>query len=557
MNYRGRDGAAPIAAALDAQRAEYRAAKSSKARARARGLAPMGAAADFHYSNESDLLRIGELAWDCDRNDPVVGQGVDRLIDLVFRDGMICDPDTGNSELDALIKTDIDGWAEDRDACDISGKSTLHDLARLAARHCVVAGDAAVLTLESGHLEGVESYRLRTPRNARNDRRKQKVVHGVVLDDNRRPVEYWFTKDDIGTRGAVEKVEDMRRVAAYDGDGHRQVLHIFNPKRLSQSRGVSALAPILETAAQHDDLQYATLIKAQTSACFALLVEQAESKGRTTSSVQLGPRTEETSSTDGFLKILEQIAPGLIYKGKPGEKVQGFTPNVPNAEFFEHAHLILTIIAVNLGIPVQVLLLDPSDANFSSLRGAMDFAKVGFRRIRKQMIQQFYRPIYQWRVRRLLASNERAAEIVASTLVDSGEDRVLDAFRHFWKSPHDPYIEPSKDAAADKLIVETGLDSRRNVLGARGLNIEVVDRDRVHDAKRLILLACSAEKQVKEEYPEWDGSWRDFIAPIVSQSGGGSPESGGEGPAGEEDDGSTTKGTKKPAVPGKKGNSDA
>ena len=37
--------------------------------------------------------------------------------------------------------------------------------------------------------------------------------------------------------------------------------------------------------------------------------------------------------------------------GFPGESLKGFSPNVPNPEFFQHAKLILTILASNLDLP--------------------------------------------------------------------------------------------------------------------------------------------------------------------------------------------------------------
>lgn len=500
MSYRdGKLGA--VAVGLDGARAEYRAAKASKARNRARGISPMGTGADYHYANEGDFFRVMELARDCDRNDPIVGQGIDRLIDLVMRDGMLCDPDTGSDALDTILAADWAEWSGNADACDVSGRASLHSVARLAARHRVVDGDFFLLLLESGQVQGVEAHRCRTPMNVRNDRRKLPVVHGVELSPYRRPVRYWFTKDEIRLHEQIVKVGEMAQVPAYDADGDRNVLHIAQPDRVSQTRGVSALVRILETAGQHDDLQWATLVKAQANACFALMVEQESQRALPTGGVQLGPRESET--VDGFTKVLEQIAPGMVYRGRPGEKLSGYTPNIPNAEFFDHSRLILTILAINLGIPVMVLLLDPSETNFSGWRGAMDTAKAGLRRFRRQMVEQFYRPIYQWRVRRVLAENPAAANLA--------DQAGVDAFRHFWKPPHDPYIEPMKDAQADALIIEKGLDSRRNVLASRGLDISVVDLDRVDDQKKLILQALEAAAEIEGAWPNWGGSWRDLV----------------------------------------------
>ena len=76
-----------------------------------------------------------------------------------------------------------------------------------------------------------------------------------------------------------------------------------------------------------------------------------------------------------------------------------------------------------------------------------------------------------------------------------------------------PYLQPLHDAQADSLIEEKGLDSRRNILAGRGLDIEVVDGQRVTDNKNLIRRALEAAREIKQEFGEWSGDWRDVISP--------------------------------------------
>lgn len=496
----GNIGAVPLG--MEHAHAEYRAAQVSRARSRSRGISALGSNADYHYQSEADYLRIMELARHIDRNDQVVGQGINRLVNLTFRDGIQADPDTGNVDLDALIAEDWRRWSDDRDRCDVAGEKSLNSLARLLFRHTVVDGDAQVLLLDNGTIQAMEGHRLRTPASVRNDKRKTAVVHGIELSEYRRHLNYWFTRDAIALHDIVSTVADIVKIPAYDAEGYRQVLHLYRPERLTQTRGVSALARVMETAGQHDDLQWAQLVKAQVSACFTIFREVAANTTLPTGSAPLGVRTEESGS-DGFTKVLEQLAPGMIIQGRPGEKLHGFSANTPNEEFFKHSWLILSIISVNLDIPVIVLMLDPSATNFSGWRGAMDAAKPALQRFRAQMVEQFLQPVYSWRVRRLLLENPEAARLALASGVDP--------FRCHWKPPHDPYIEPSKDAEADKTIVTEGLNSRRNVLAARGLDIEVIDRHRVEDRKKLLMLAHAAAREIQEEFEDTDITWRDLI----------------------------------------------
>ena len=45
---------------------------------------------------------------------------------------------------------------------------------------------------------------------------------------------------------------------------------------------------------------------------------------------------------------LKSVASRPRMRPPRGIKYEAFSPNVPNAEFFQHAHLILTLIAINL-----------------------------------------------------------------------------------------------------------------------------------------------------------------------------------------------------------------
>jgi hypothetical protein len=173
--------------------------------------------------------------------------------------------------------------------------------------------------------------------------------------------------------------------------------------------------------------------------------------------------------------------------------------------------LVLSIISVNLDIPVQVLLLDPSMANFSGWRGAWDMAKVGFRKFQYDMIEQFYCPIYRWKLRQWAATDDQIAPLARGI-----DPRLL--FRHAFIPPSWEYLDPLKDAQADSQIIDRGLDTRRAILGKRGLNIEEVDRDLINDNQSTIIFAIVGAEQLKKKYPDTDVTWRDMLNPFQRET---------------------------------------
>lgn len=512
---RRRYGETGPADAFNATSAEYRAAKATRFRRALTGVASGGSNADWHYRNEADYFRMIEMARMADRDNRVVGQGVTRAVNLVFKSGLKFDSNTGDTVLDADIKARWKAWSENPAACDAKGKCSFDDLAKMVFRHVLVDGDHVVLPLKEGWLQCVEAHRLVTPRNVRNATRKRKVVHGVELGKAGRPLNYWITKENADPY-RVERVSDVRKYAAFDEQGNPQVFHCFKPDRVSQTRGVTVFARMIEDAEAHDDLQFSTLIKAQVSACFAIFREMAEPSAPPSSgAMSAGAQSTETLA-DGSIRFLDHIAPGMDITGRPGEKLQGFSPNVPNTSFFEHAYLILTFIAINLNIPLMVLLLDPRQTNFSGWRGAMDMAKVGFQDVRSWMGTQFHTPVYRWWLQNEMAKDPALRSAAAKT--------GINVFGHQFKAPYDGYIEPFKDVQADRVLVESGLDSRRNVLARRGLDLEEVDEARVADAAMWIARCQEAAKNLGETLGV-EVDWRTVseAASLVPLPMGGAP----------------------------------
>ena len=69
------------------------------------------------------------------------------------------------------------------------------------------------------------------------------------------------------------RVNDTTQINARDEAGHRQVFHHYLPDRRSQTRGVTAFAPLADTADHWDDLQFANLVAAKIQSCYTILRE--------------------------------------------------------------------------------------------------------------------------------------------------------------------------------------------------------------------------------------------------------------------------------------------
>lgn len=476
-------------------KADYDMSKPSRFNRQRIGLAPQGGSADFHYRNEVNYYRDIEAARDMDRNDLIVGQIVTRAVDNIIQDGFTLSPITGDTGLDTDLYDRWQAWASDPEQCDIQGEYSWHDYERLNTRSMLVDGDIANLGLDTGHLQAIEAHEIQTKGTI------PKVFCGVETDEYGKRIRYYIQQDSqdprTGTKGESIPV-DVR-----DSRGNRQLFHIFNSRRMSATRGITAFAPIFIAAGIRDDIDFAQLVVQQVAACFAVFREQAAGTNGPPHTPGYGNGTTEVSAT-GQTKYIEEIEPGMEVIGKPGEKLSGFSPDVPSASYQWQHRMMLQAIGVNLGLPLCLVLMDGSETNFSGWRGAVDEARKGFKSLQRNMVKRSHRPTYLWKLRQWIDEDP--------LLKRYSELPRIRISAHNWNTPVWQYIDPVADAQGDQIRLINGLISPRRLHAERGREWETVADETIEDLAYAIRKAKAVARTINTEFN--DGSpvhWRELI----------------------------------------------
>lgn len=474
--------------------------KNGKFRPQPPGVQSFGSSGDYHYRSESEALLGIERAYHFDRNDPIVGQAITRVVDQIFPEDMTIDPKTGDKELDADLRAGWYDWAYDRFQCDLEEQADFLEMERLAFRNMFVGGDVQFLPTVDGSLQLHEAYRCRTPINS-----SRNILRGVELDASHRRQAYWFTKADVSGLTRMELVRDFVRVPQKDEDGYEQVFHLLDRKR-RQVRGVSAFASCVDMIGMHGDLQFAALVKAQVSACWAVIRELSVDNKAPGLNIDSGSAAGVRSTEDD--RVYDEMRPGMMIRSRPGEKITGFTPNVPNAEFFPHVELVLAIIAANLNLPPFMLLLDAQKSgNFSAHRGMTNTARDQFRRFQRLSMSRLRTPTYEWQVRRRM--------VESAPLRNAFKRLGKQIFAHEWKPGKWKYIEPSKDANADATRISRRLDAPRTIAAERGIDYPEHVREFTED-RGLMLEACIQKAdELNRKYPAAKITWRDVYEDVM------------------------------------------
>lgn len=473
--------------------ADYDMSRDSRYNPRRYGLAPMGGPADYHYRVETDYYTDIEKARDLDRNNSIIGTCLDRSVANIVQSGFKLDPQTGSKRLDALLWEKFNRWATDASQCDIAGEFCFRDFEMHAQRSVTRDGDCVVLGLNTGHLQFIEGHSIQT------DSTQEDTVLGVKKDQYGARVAYWIMQDDIDPQGRKEKAVP---VPTLDEDGMRQVFHVYNPKRMSQTRGVSALAAIFESAGMLGDLQFAKLVQQQVAACFAILHQRPANGSNTALPVKnpgYGERSTET--TPSGRRFLEGIVPGMEVFSDPGTKIEGFSPDTPSAGYFEQVKLILQTIGVNLGLPLCLVLMDGSETNFSGWRGAVDEARKGFRFHQDNLISRLHTPTYEWKVLQFLEDDD-----VKSILTDDAE-QITNVFGHKWNAPRWSYIDPVGDGQGDEIRMKMTQTSRRRMHAEHGDEWEEIYSEQIDDHGDAIEKALERCTLINGKYPGAGIQW--------------------------------------------------
>lgn len=503
---------ADCATAFDGLRSGYDAARQTRYRSTQLDIPMAGANADWHYRTEASFLRVLEWARGFDRNHALIGQAINRLVGNVLMGGPTLAPDTGDKKMNGLLYDRVMAVANDADRFDARGEMTLHEMGWLILRSVCVDGEITALPLEDRRTQVLESHRLRSPTHTPQGNKITSIknmIHGVEVDDFGRPNRYWFTKRDIGTQANVQ-TSDMQSFQAYadwNGQEFRNVWQVLYPKRVSQTRGISMLAPVFDYIGMYDDIQLAKLVQQQVASCFVFLRKKnASQSGLPGTPIEPGYTRTDTNN-DGSSRLTNVVGPGSELIAGENEEITGWSPNIPGQGWLDQASMVLSIIAVNLDLPPMVFTLDPS-SNFSGHRGAMEQARIGFRALQRMLIQKFYSRWYRQQVRHEIATDDRIARKYKSI-----GDQI---FAHKWNPPAWPYFQPMEEAQARAYRRSQYLATPSEIAAEESRDFETVVDASIRDNVHMLTAAATEATKLQQQFPDQKFTWQQVLQPLPS-----------------------------------------
>lgn len=364
-------------------------------------------------------------------------------------------------------------WLEWTDECDADGLTDFYGLQSLAARALFEAGECFVRfrprLLSDGLSAPLQLQMLEAemcPLELNRVEPSGTVIRcGIEFNPLGKRVAYWFHRrhpgDATDQRRAMDAVLYTRVPAS-------EVVHLYQPLRPGQIRGVPWLAPAMIPLKVLGDYDDAELERKRIAALFAGFVTKPSPEGD-----MLGEQQEDLDA--GMVAPLE---PGLMQVLLPGEDVKFAEPADVGGSYEAFQYRTLSQIAAAVGLPYATITGDLRQVNYSSIRAGL----VEFRRKVEQLqhavfVFQLCRPVWKaWMNAAVLSERlQFGAGYVAAPA-------TYQAVK--WIAPAWAWVDPLKDRQAEKLAVEMGWKSRGDVIEAEGYDPEEVDARIKQDQER-------------------------------------------------------------------------
>jgi lambda family phage portal protein len=376
-----------------------------------------------------------------DRNNPLAASLLDRSVENVIGHGMKLQAMTDDDGFNEAVETLWEDWWCGGKA-DIRGMSTGAQLESLWYRTHLCDGDLGIGLVDQGDngafVQTITGEYIDTLTGGYDA--KTRTFEGIQFNQFGRPVAFNVLTEDPATLARSSKPVDARDF-------------IFYPrlKHTNQLRGEPAFATTFDLFDQTYGIIDASTIAVRIAACQAMIVK----KGAAGTALTNLPTV--TNSQGAAQKALT-IEPGMVHYLQPGEDIASFNPSQPQQNLPEFLRLLFRTVGIAVGLPLEILMLDFSQSNYSNARAALLQLQRACRPQQRLFCKRVMSRIYQWRVSKWVKDGELK---VPAAITDT-------YWTHNFLPPGWAWVDPQKDGAANMMKLDAGLTTKAQICAEQG-----------------------------------------------------------------------------------------
>lgn len=391
---------------------------------------------------------------DLERNSDILESVILAFVRNVVGGGFNLQAKTKNEELNTQIEELFKLWCRPKN-CDVTQQQSFNEICQMIVRRQKVDGGIIVVMryIDDGvvplalQLYEVDDLDTMIPPSV-----NKKIVNGIEYNPYNRPVAYYLKKyDDYGNyAGTSERVDA------------RHVLFLFQKKRPSQLREMSEFSTTLPRIRDMNQYMEAVSVKERVAALLAVVIKRLV-PGNGGGFAGRGAN-EKRQGYNG--KVL---TPGMIMELNPGDDVSVVQPPSQASNSAEFVRLQQRLSGSSQGISYEVTARDMSQVNYSSARQGLIEDEKTYLMLQQYLIDHFLIPVY---------------EAFIESAVMAGKLNIKDFFtrkeeylKHKWIAPGSKWIDPLKEATANKVALETNQTTLAEIAGSAGHDWrEIIDQ---------------------------------------------------------------------------------
>jgi lambda family phage portal protein len=239
------------------------------------------------------------------------------------------------------------------------------------------------------------------------------------------------------------------------------MIHLMEMDRISQTRGIPMLAPVIECLKQLDRYTEAELMAAVVSAFFTVFIKTVDG-GAGESNTGLMPSVGEPGGVfggDGIPIAGNEMAlgSGTVAELADGEDITIANPNRPNPNFDPFFLAITRQIGIALGIPYEVLIMHFS-SSYTASKAAIETARQFFTDRRTWLARNFCQPVYEWFLNEMVA---RGLILAPGFLEDPVKRAAWCGSKWLGRAPI--VLDSVKDANAAEKWIDLGVETVESI----------------------------------------------------------------------------------------------
>jgi len=410
----------------------YDAAKSSKNRR----MIPIQLKSEDKTLKPHERAKLLTRAREANRNYSLAAWAINKHLDYVSSFNFM--PTTEDDGFNEYLSQWAKRWCR-AENFSFNSKLSMSRFIRLLETCSVIDGDAFVLMLKDGRVQGIEGDRIKTPRRGEIPQRYKELdwIHGIGFR-NTTP-----RYAAVHKRGKILSFEYERMVR------WEYLLHRAYYTRLDQWRGITPLSSCINAMSDlYESHEYA-LAKMKVAQIFGLVTYRESHQAFGT---DFDAENEEEN----------QDAPPLKVTGGPfhvdlaeGEKMDVVESRNPSQEFQNFSEKMTMLALKGLDIPYSFF--DEAHTNYSGQRQAwLQYEKSA--NGKREGLREILNKLTNWR----LYKDYLAGELELPDRM-SWQD-----IKWEWIATGVPWIDPLKEVKANTLAIDYGLASREEILKSQG-----------------------------------------------------------------------------------------